>query len=529
MKNLTALIVSFYRTEYLELCVKSLHETYPEINIIVGNNGPEDKRKEEICREFNAKYYQLPFDCGICVGRNMLVDKIKTPYTLIGDDDFFYNKESGVDKLLRAVEWRGTGYHLVGGRIKEGGIVRNYQGFIHDNGNHFLYEKLDDKYLNTEYPIEVDLTFNFFVAKTVMIRDVRWDEKIKVAYEHSSFFIDAKRRGYKIGYIGNAIVDHKPPIKIKNVEEYQKYRLYRYRKNDKKRFFEKYKLNYCIDMSGRKDVYDGTGMGEVDFLITTMDRYECLENLLFSIAEFYPQAKIYIADQSKKFIKHYYVNLYEKLFKKGLKNKPIAFNLPYDCGLSYCRNFLVKKTNSSFCLILEDDFIFSEKTKVEKMAEILELDPCIGVVGGLVKECGFEVHFEHLLDKKNQVVIHSPDGNHWNNINDSLRYKITGSVLNFTLYRREVYNDLRWDDDLKIEGEHTDFMIRLNDTKWNIAYTDSVEIEHKKINSREYKDLRRRNEFLKIMMEKHNINTIKYLDGYTIALRDGVIYKGKNL
>ena len=39
---------------------------------------------------------------------------------------------------------------------------------------------------------------------------------------------------------------------------------------------------------------------KIDFIITTMDRYKELEELLDSIYKYYPTAKVTVADQSKE-------------------------------------------------------------------------------------------------------------------------------------------------------------------------------------------------------------------------------------
>ncbi|MCX6785936.1 MAG: glycosyltransferase [Candidatus Komeilibacteria bacterium] len=519
MKNqLTALIVSFFRIEYLELCVKSLREIYPDINIIVGNNGGDPESKRAICQKYQADYYDLPFDCGICVGRNMLVDLIKTPYTLIGDDDFLYTKDAKLELMLDLI--KNSNFDMVGGRAREGGKVRDYQGFIEDHGNYMIWRKLNDNGAKLQ---PADITFNFFIGKTEVLKQVRWDESIKISYEHSTFFIDLKRAGFKAAYSPLPIVEHKPPVKISKTD-YDTYLLYRRRTNDKKAFYEKYKLDYTIDMSGRRDEYDSTKMAEVDFLITTFDRYPQLEKLLFSIREFYPMARIFIADQSKKFYASYYRALWKKL---DFKNKPTAYNLPYDCGLSYARNFLLNKTSAPYILLLEDDFVFTDKTNINKMMTILEMNPTIGALGGEVLENGYPVRFCHYWKQEGDILYHVDDGDQWDYC-DHIKYKKTGAVMNFTLFRRQLFNDVRWDEKIKIEGEHTDFYWRLSQTYWQVAFTPESAVDHNKIgNTADYKVLRKRNEFLKILLEKHYLTKIIYKNNYTIALEGGVVKKGK--
>jgi len=503
MKNLTAIIVTFLRDEYLYVCVESLLKQYPDINIIIGDQNPSKEKKERFEAQ-GIRYIELPYDCGLCKARNELVKLVNTDYVLIGDDDFKYTKESNVDGMLGWLE-HDDNINLVGGRITEGGTLKNYQGFIEEHDKHFIYKPLTD--LSEFTP--VDLTFNFFVAQTQAVKYVKWDEQIKVAYEHSSFFIDFKRAGYEAFFDPTAIVIHKPAIQTPSRDNHTKYKGFRSRRSDKKRFFEKYDLDYVIDMNGTRDTYDRSRVDEIDFLITVFERWECLENLLFSIAKYYPQANIFIADQSKKFIPKKYNDLYFKLFEAGLRVKPKAYGLKYDCGLSEARNYLFSHTNRKYKLLLEEDFVFTEKTNIPAMLELMESDPNLGIVGGLVIQDGNEVKFEHYLAKKGRTLRHVASGGY----NDQ-EYKLTGCVPNFMLMRADL--GVKWDDRIKISGEHTDFFLKLAETDWLIAYTRKSQVDHVKINDRAYKDMRKRDEFMKILFENHNIDKIIYINGYTI-------------
>jgi len=537
INKVTALIVSFYRHEYLEICLQTLRETYPDIDIIVGDNGGDGEIKQEMCKKYNAEYFKLPFDCGICVGRNMIIDKIKTPYVLVGDDDFKYDKRASVEKMTQFME-SNKDYSVVGGRIIQDGNLRNYQGFIelHDTYGVWKALTLDNYWVDSasglEYK-ECDITFNFFVGRVEDLRKVRWDENIKVAYEHSTFFIDLMLAGYKTAFSPDPICIHKPPIQIIDKKQHDLYKHYRMRRSDKNHFFNKYGFQYCIDMNGTKTIPDVDGFDDISFCITMFERPESLKRLLISIATYYPQAKIYIGDQSYKFFAEWYGELFKELEEAGLKNKPTAYNLQFDCGLSFARNYLVEKTRSKYVLILEEDFEFTESTHLNSFTKILDVNPEIGMVGGMVMESGIPISFEHDFQLKGTTLKHVENkGSWWDD--KEVRYKMTESVMNFFLARREIFNEVQWDNDLKIEGEHTDFMLKMKDTDWKIAYTDQVSIKHDKIKDDswnyprplKYKDFRRRDDFLKILLTKRNLKKIVHLDGYTIELKDGVIYKG---
>jgi GT2 family glycosyltransferase len=503
MKNLTAIIVTFLRDEYLFVCVESLLTQYPDINIIIGDQNPSKEKKKRFEVQ-GIRYVELEYDCGLCKARNELVKLVNTDYVLIGDDDFKYEEGAKVDEMLQIIDLNDQ-VDLIGGRIREGGQIKNYQGYIEEYNNHFVYLPLT----NLEQVAQVDLTFNFFVAKTAAVKAVQWDEQIKVAYEHSSFFIDFKRAGYKAYFTPDSIVIHKPAINTPPRENHNKYKQFRSRRSDKKRFFEKYGIEYVIDMNGFRDTYDRSNVDEIDFIITVFERVECLENLLFSIAKYYPQANIFIADQSKKFIPKQYNDLYFRLFEAGLRVKPKAFGLKYDCGLSEARNHLFAQTDRKYKLLLEEDFVFTEKTDIPAMLELMESDPKLGIVGGLVIQDGNEIKFEHYLEKNGRTLRHVASGGY----NDQ-EYKLTGCVPNFMLMRADL--GVAWDDRIKISGEHTDFFLKLAETDWKVAYTRKSQVDHVKIQDKASQQMRQRDEFTKILFENHDIDKIVYVNGYTI-------------
>ena len=254
---------------------------------------------------------------------------------------------------------------------------------------------------------------------------------------------------------------------------------------------------------------------DVDFCVTYFLRRNGLTRLLESINKYYPRADITIANQGD-----------EELDFEGCT----IFKLPFDYGLSASRNYLVKNTEKPYMLILEDDFVFNDYTDIKLMKELLEMDKDVGVVGGRVKENGQDINFEQYFYKNGRTLEHVNDGNCYYKYRN-ITYKETGSVLNFALFKREVFNDLMWDDRLKL-ADHTDFYLRMKDTKWKVLHTPNVIIDTKKdVNTPEYKELKRREDFKKIMFDKHDIDKIVYLNGYEMKYdreKDKII-KGRNL
>lgn len=528
LNKCTAIIKTFLRDDYFFECYTSLKRTYPEIKVLVADSGEDSPEKSKFIADNDIEYYKLPFDSGICVGRNFLMEKVKTPYVLIGDDDFQYSDTAKVDEMIKFLD-KHPQYDLIGGRIIEGGVLRNYQGFFRKEGKTMIYDKLDitsgvknDGGLSFK---ECDLTFNFFVARSETIRATKWDERIKVRYEHSTFFIDYKANGFKVVFSPEPIVVHKPNIKIRN--NHKNYPYYRGRANDKKIFFTRFGIEKAIDMNGRLDTFDDNTYADVAFLINTFERRNCLERLLFSIAKYYPSANILIADDGNSFDVPYYTDLWQRLFKAGLTKKPTAFNIPFDSGISYKRNFLCKNAKEyKYFLFLDDDFEFTEKTDIEKFKKILEFDYSIGIVGGLVLDDGTqERHFEHNYSLKGDKIYFNKDNSLETQIED-FYYTQPDCVLNFFLARSEVFNSIQWDREIKIQGEHTDFFWRLkNLKKWGVAYCPAVAIDDYHETNEVYESFRKRDDFLIKMMKKNGFRKMIYLDGFTYELKDNGLLK----
>ena len=223
MEQVTALIKTFLRDGYLFNCVASLKQQAPKIQIIVADDGhTSDEKEQRLLKMGVSQYIRLPFNSApIARGRNVMVDAAKTPYVLIGDDDFTYTAATKLGDM-----WSMMGIvDIVGGAVKENEVVLHYEGrFARENSETIRMLALDGKfYLHDKIPFKpADYVFNFFIAKTDVLRKVRWDEHLHASYEHEDFFLSAQKAATKIAYCPNSVVLHRygPP----DTSEYQKYR-----------------------------------------------------------------------------------------------------------------------------------------------------------------------------------------------------------------------------------------------------------------------------------------------------------------
>jgi len=515
--KVTAVIKTFLRDEYFFECVRTLREAYPDIKIVVADDGYPTEAKERFAEKYCNKYIRMPFDSGLPSGRNLLVKKhVRTPYVLIGDDDFFFTPETNLEALYDCMEVA----DLAGGRITEGGTLRNYQGFVSIEDAHINYTKLTpvdptqmpeefwDKTSTSVRYKPCDLTFNFVMIKKEVFKKALWDEKIKVAYEHSDFFMTAKNAGFKTVFTPEAVVVHKPQhIKFTSSE----YKGYRNRKSDKEHFFRKWRIKTGSDMNNNFDSLEKTAPAPVEhhqlqdtaYCITTFERHDSLVRLLKSIVAHDKSASIYIADDSREFDADRYKKLWDELFASGLEKKPTAWNVNHDAGLSHKRNMFVRMVAEPRLLFLDDDFEFTADTDINKLHKVLDHLPEAGLAGGAVRTDGTLMNWEGTIEQVGADIVLRKSRVKPKKVDNLLAHKVE-VMPNFFLARRELLKDFGWDSEIKIHGEHTDFFLRFKDLSWSAYYVPEVIVDHHTTKADEYTPFRRRTEFFELMLKKHN-------------------------
>ena len=271
-------------------------------------------------------------------------------------------------------------------------------------------------------------------------------------------------------------------------------------------------------------------MEEITILIKTFERKKVLIRAIKSVLKFYPNINIIIGDDSK-------VSCEEEI-KGKFKNKNIkVYNLPYDCGISYGRNFILKKVKTKYFCLMDDDFVFDKKTHLEDALNILK-EKNLSIIGGHVRNYKIIKNFKDkiifliqkilkyeiptnyigkftLLKKdtlKVEYVVHSfPD------------YTDTEITLNFFIgVTKDILNNL-WDEELKLQ-EHTAFFYKAKKNKFKIGYTNKLSIRHCPVQNKDYEKKRKRN-YSQLFMQKNNLNKIIAI--YDDESKNNVIIKDK--
>ncbi|KAM8945578.1 beta-1,4 N-acetylgalactosaminyltransferase 2-like [Pelodytes ibericus] len=115
----------------------------------------------------------------------------------------------------------------------------------------------------------------------------------------------------------------------------------------------------------------------------TFLRYNKLKVLIKSIRQFYPDIKIIVADDNEN---------PEKIQEPNVEQ----YFMPFAKGWFAGRNLAVSQVTTKYFLWVDDDFLFTESTKIEKLVEVLEQTD-LDVVGGSL--AGDDFMFKVLYQK----------------------------------------------------------------------------------------------------------------------------------
>ena len=113
MKDVTIVIVAFNRYIPLKACLRSLRSLYPDVPMILSDNG-NLSITAALARRFDCQHLKLPYDCGANRARQEGQRAVKTKYWVIGEDDFIFTKDTILENFKKILDYDGE-IDLVGG------------------------------------------------------------------------------------------------------------------------------------------------------------------------------------------------------------------------------------------------------------------------------------------------------------------------------------------------------------------------------------------------------------------------------
>jgi GT2 family glycosyltransferase len=235
VENLNAIVKTFLRDEHMMKCVESIERHYPEIQIVLVDDGYSSSQKDKFYQNMRAHGHlvedkSLAFDSGFGAKANLAAALCTRPYVLTTNDDFLFNGNTdGVREMLELLEGLPT-VGLVCGTWRN----QDYQGWLkrtHENGFNRITEipfcKDDgmayDMYHEIPYKImDLCAVYGIFDRRVFSLSNVRWDARYKIGGEHGDWFMDIKDAGYEIAFTPEANIDE---VRATPHPDYERFRL----------------------------------------------------------------------------------------------------------------------------------------------------------------------------------------------------------------------------------------------------------------------------------------------------------------
>ncbi|XP_029945132.1 beta-1,4 N-acetylgalactosaminyltransferase 2-like [Salarias fasciatus] len=233
-------------------------------------------------------------------------------------------------------------------------------------------------------------------------------------------------------------------------------------------------------------LYDmGTDIqSQVTILTKTFLRYPQLKVLLASIQQFYPNITVIIADDSLE---------PERISGKNIQQ----YIMPPAQGWFAGRNLAVSQVITKYFLWVDDDFIFTQNTKIEEFLKVMEAVPELDVVGGSLEgNTGNRFCFSLLYEEGDDVeggCLIRKYGETFHPLPDFPKCSFTHGVVNFFLARTDAVRRVGFDPQLQRVGHSEFFMDGLG--LMMVATCKDVEVGHqrktKENNNPRYQEFRK--------------------------------------
>ncbi|KAK1331019.1 hypothetical protein QTO34_008965, partial [Cnephaeus nilssonii] len=167
-----------------------------------------------------------------------------------------------------------------------------------------------------------------------------------------------------------------------------------------------------------------------------------LMTMLRSLREYYPDLTVIVADDSKEPLK--------------INDSHVEYYImPFGKGWFAGRNLAISQVTTKYVLWVDDDFLFTNKTKIEKLVDVLEKTE-LDVVGGSV--LGNVFQFKLLLEQsENGDCIHRRSGS-FQPLDGFPNCVVTSGVVNFFLAHTERLLRVGFDPRLQ-RVAHSEFFI----------------------------------------------------------------------
>lgn len=267
---------------------------------------------------------------------------------------------------------------------------------------------------------------------------------------------------------------------------------------------------------------------DVSLIIKTFDRPQALDRLLASLRRHgYGDCPVLIADDSNDPYRDAVMRTHGDIVDEYVV-------LPFDTGVSKGRNELLKRVETDYFVINDDDFVYDERTDIEWMREQVAASN-LDLLGGVVFEPrefegwswrspvdSLQSWAKHTFGSPGEIsrdwhgelnregqTLQLRKSNHW-----SPPYTRCDFTLQFFLARTDaVWSTVGgWANPLKCFGEHWEFFYRVKQAGLEVAFTMEAGVRHLPISNPEYAKHRfdREEQDMQKALALHDLDIIEF-------------------
>jgi len=202
--GLTVLVKTILRPQKCRAMLESLRDRFTG-PIVVCDDSPV--HYPEVGDGLHVTWQRYSTDIGIGACLNTALEfAVDTPYAALLDDDFIITERTDMTRWIPFLEY--DVYDVIGGAVRRmDGSLQGYVGMLDYNGGDSLVLNRVPDIGAVANVSTVDLIMNFFAARTETLREIGWDEALKV-FRHEDWFLRAKCLRKRVGYHPHVEVLH---------------------------------------------------------------------------------------------------------------------------------------------------------------------------------------------------------------------------------------------------------------------------------------------------------------------------------
>ena len=223
MYDVTFVIKAFDRPDVLARLLASIPAMYRDVPVIISDDGSKHF-SGKLPR--NCIHQKHEFDIGLSEGRNRGLSQVSTPFFLLLDDDFVWNKRTEFESMVNAV--RQDEVDICTGNVgRFANSIGMFSTFEDAAGNHGALlqhkpKKCDTFSIGGSTYRRTHSGLNYFAARPEEVLAMGgWPSEVKITHEHFAFFYCALRAGLRVAKSRDGFIHHPP---YKRPANYRKFR-----------------------------------------------------------------------------------------------------------------------------------------------------------------------------------------------------------------------------------------------------------------------------------------------------------------